>query len=105
MKSNSGFTLIELLVVIAIIALLMAILIPALNVAKQQAGSSACLMNEKQLVLAWLMYAEGNDYIMCGPMTSNPASPTVRLGRAAQGPRVRRREDIQLYRGRGDSRD
>jgi prepilin-type N-terminal cleavage/methylation domain-containing protein len=75
LKSTRAFTLIELLVVVAIIALLMAILIPALSVAKQQAGSSACLMNEKQLVLAWLMYAEGNDYIMCGPMTSNPTSP------------------------------
>jgi len=53
MKSKGGFTLIELLVVIAIIALLTAILIPALSVAKQQAGSSVCLMNEKQLVLAW----------------------------------------------------
>ncbi len=74
-KSNSGFTLIELLVVIAIIALLTAILIPALSVAKQQAGSSVCLMNEKQLVLAWSMYAEGNDYIMCGPMTTIPDSP------------------------------
>ncbi len=72
MASKSGFTLIELLVVIAIIALLTAILIPALNIAKQQAGSSVCLSNEKQVVLAWLMYAEDNDYIMCGPMTSDP---------------------------------
>jgi prepilin-type N-terminal cleavage/methylation domain-containing protein len=75
MKSRNGFTLIELLVVIAIIALLMAILIPALNIAKQQAGSSVCLMNEKQLVLAWMMYAEDNDYIMCGPMTGITGSP------------------------------
>jgi len=75
MKAGSGFTLIELLVVIAIIALLTAILMPALSVAKQQAGSAVCLSNEKQLVLAWLMYAENNDYIMCGPMTSNPGSP------------------------------
>lgn len=75
MRSTSGFTLIELLVVVAIIALLTAILIPALHIAKQQAGSSACLMNEKQLVLAWLMYAEDNDYLMCGPMTGIVGSP------------------------------
>ncbi len=75
MRSKSGFTLIELLVVIAIIALLTAILIPALNIAKQQAGSAVWLMNEKQLVLAWMMYAENNDYIMCGPMTSDTGSP------------------------------
>lgn len=75
MKSRNGFTLIELLVVIAIIALLTAILIPALSIAKQQAGSSVCLMNEKQLVLAWMMYAEDNDYIMCGPMTGITGSP------------------------------
>lgn len=75
MKSRNGFTLIELLVVIAIIALLMAVLIPALSIAKQQAGSSVCLMNEKQLVLAWMMYAEDNDYIMCGPMTGITGSP------------------------------
>jgi prepilin-type N-terminal cleavage/methylation domain-containing protein len=75
MKSRTGFTLIELLVVIAIVAILTAILIPALHIARQQAGSSVCLMNEKQLVLAWTMYAENNDYILCGPMTSNPGSP------------------------------
>ncbi len=75
MKSRRGFTLIELLVVIAIIAILTAILMPALHIAKQQAGSSVCLMNEKQLVLAWLMYAENNNYTMCGPMTTNPAGP------------------------------
>jgi len=64
-----------LLVVIAIIAVLTAILVPALSVAKQQAGSSVCLMNEKQLVLAWSMYAEDNDYLLCGPMTGIPGAP------------------------------
>jgi len=57
----TGFTLIELLVVIAIIALLMAILIPALNRAREQGKRAACLHNLKGLGLAWIMYADDND--------------------------------------------
>ena len=56
-----GFTLIELLVVIAIIAVLMAILMPALNRAREQGKRAACLNNLKQLALAWIMYADEND--------------------------------------------
>ena len=57
----TGFTLIELLVVIAIIALLMAILIPALTRAREQGKRAACIHNLKNLVLAWLMYTDDND--------------------------------------------
>jgi len=57
----TGFTLIELLVVIAIIAILMAILMPALNRAREQGKRAACLSNLKQLTLAWIMYADEND--------------------------------------------
>jgi prepilin-type N-terminal cleavage/methylation domain-containing protein/prepilin-type processing-associated H-X9-DG protein len=56
-----GFTLVELLVVIAIIALLMAILMPALNRARELAKRIHCLNNLKQLTLAWTMYAGDND--------------------------------------------
>ena len=61
MNKRSGFTLIELLVVIAIIALLMAILMPALERVKKQAKSIACQSNLKQWGLVWAMYTNENN--------------------------------------------
>jgi len=55
--SQTGFTLIELLVVIAIIAILAAMLLPALNHAKMQSQTVYCLNNNRELDIAWLMYA------------------------------------------------
>jgi len=57
----TGFTLIELLVVIAIIAVLMAILMPALNRAREQGKRTACLNNLRQLTLGWILYADDSD--------------------------------------------
>ncbi len=83
MEDRRGFTLVELLVVIAIIALLMAILMPALNRARELGRRSVCLGNLKQLALAWIMYTDGNagnlvrgiggdDILGTHPLTGDP---------------------------------
>jgi prepilin-type N-terminal cleavage/methylation domain-containing protein/prepilin-type processing-associated H-X9-DG protein len=82
MRKPSAFTLVELLVVIGIIALLIAVLLPALQAARDGAARTACLSNERQLTAAWLMYADENrGWLPAGgpdaPKTETPQIPWI----------------------------
>jgi len=127
----TGFTLIELLVVIAIIAILMAILIPALNVAREQARGISCSANQKTLALAYIAYAGENDDSVCGgwalhdkvnrvppwvmppldysagtidPMGSGPVTREQRYNGLKEGALYQYVKDVGAYHCPGDNR-
>src|SRR4051794_7461179 len=80
-RQTTGFTLIELLVVIGIIAVIISMLLPSLNRARQQAYSAQCLSNLKQVGQAALIYAaENKGWLPPGHM-GNPGAATASISR------------------------
>jgi prepilin-type N-terminal cleavage/methylation domain-containing protein/prepilin-type processing-associated H-X9-DG protein len=84
-RHKSGFTLIELLVVIAIIAILLAILMPALSRVREQGRRAVCLTHMRSLTLCWIMYADENDDRLVNgeahwAPTAAPAAPVPTSG-------------------------
>jgi prepilin-type N-terminal cleavage/methylation domain-containing protein len=73
-KFKNGFTLVELLVVIAIIGILIALLLPAINMARESARRTQCINNLKQMSLAVNSYAESKRSLPPGQLSDTPST-------------------------------
>jgi prepilin-type processing-associated H-X9-DG protein/prepilin-type N-terminal cleavage/methylation domain-containing protein len=75
MRRRGAFTLVELLVVIGIIAILIAVLLPAVNRARQQGNSTACKSNMRQIAMAGFMFANEHDGWLVKPWFNDKPNP------------------------------
>src|SRR6266567_6163694 len=82
LRQKKAFTLVQLLVVVGIIAVLVGLLLPALQKARVQANCAACLSNLRQIALAEIMYANDNGGNLPGAVWPTPSTTPASASRA-----------------------